>query len=193
MKCQEGCFQQRGYSMQIFNSPALQVGHEKVKKFSKMKMKITRTFEVILQLRKKLIRTGHGCRYSVESDKWADCGTVLVGMRAVIEVQIWKKKAQCSKAERQKSEMKKCYYSSETNSSGLCIVAGAQLHHKNDLTVVPSLPAWQLSSKVQIWKKKKKKNSNTTEQGKKETQKLRTDAPQDSWVMCISCWSHQWI
>ena len=55
--------------MQIFNSPALQVDHEKVKKSSKMKMKITKNVEVTLQLRKKLIRTGHGCRYSVESQK----------------------------------------------------------------------------------------------------------------------------
>ena len=32
MKCQAVCFKQRGCSMQIFNSPALQVDHEKVKK-----------------------------------------------------------------------------------------------------------------------------------------------------------------
>ena len=43
----------------------------------------------------------------------------------------------------------KCYYSSETNSSGLCIVAGVQWHHTNELTMV-------LSSNVQIWKKKNK-------------------------------------
>ena len=32
MKCQAVCFKQRGCSMQIFNSLALQVDHEKVKK-----------------------------------------------------------------------------------------------------------------------------------------------------------------
>ena len=32
MKCQAVCFKQRGCSMQIFNSPALQVDHEIVKK-----------------------------------------------------------------------------------------------------------------------------------------------------------------
>ena len=62
---------------------------------------------------------------------------------------------------RQKGEQneKKCYYTSETNSSGLCIVAGVQWHHTNELTVV-------LSSKVQVLRKKKERK-NTTEEGKK--------------------------
>ena len=75
-------------------------------------------------------------------------------MRAVIESAKFEKKVekkiQCSKAERQKKSEKKCYYSSETNSSGLCIVAGVQWHHTNELTVV-------LSSKCKLKKNKKKK------------------------------------
>ena len=39
MKCQAVCFKERGCSMQIFNSPALQVDHEKVKKNSNPKIK----------------------------------------------------------------------------------------------------------------------------------------------------------
>ena len=88
MKYQAVCFKQRGCSMQIFNSPALQADHEKVKKNSnamikkKKKKKRKRNIEVLLQLWKKLIRIVHGCRYS---DKWADCSAVLISMRAVIE------------------------------------------------------------------------------------------------------------
>ena len=61
--------------MQIFNSPAVQAGHEKVKKNSnskikkKKKEKRKRIVEVLLQCRRKLIRIVHGCRYSVASDK----------------------------------------------------------------------------------------------------------------------------
>ena len=61
--------------MQIFNSPALQVDHEKVKKKFQRKdkkkkdKKRKRNVEVLSQLRKKLIRIVHGCRYSVASEK----------------------------------------------------------------------------------------------------------------------------
>ena len=39
MKCQAVCFKQRGCFMQIFNSPALQADHEKLKKNSNTKIK----------------------------------------------------------------------------------------------------------------------------------------------------------
>ena len=126
-------------------------------KIKKLWRKRNRNVEVLLQLRKKLIRIVHGCRYSVASEKWADCSTVLISMRAVIESAKFEEKVEqriqsaSRKAKKKKKRVKKkCYYSSETNSSGLCIVAGVQRHHANELTVV-------LSSKVQIWKKKKKK------------------------------------
>ena len=84
--------------MQIFNSPALQVDHERVKKFQRKdkKQKRKRTVEVPLQLRKKLIRIVHGCRYSVASDKGAlaDCSTVLISMRAAIESAKFEKKVE---------------------------------------------------------------------------------------------------
>ena len=75
------------------------------------------------------------------------------------------KKIQCSKRQKGK-RVKKCYDSSETNSSGLCIVAGVQWHHTNELTVV-------LSSKVQIEKKIRKKNK-TTEEGRKVKPKIES-------------------
>ena len=68
-------------------------------------------------------------------------------MRAVIESAKFEKKKvkkdTMQQGRKAKMSEKKCYYSSETNPSGLCIVAGVQWHHTNELTVV-------LSSKVQI-------------------------------------------
>ena len=107
MKCQAVCFKQRGCSMQIFNSPALQVDHEKVKKNSNTKIK-----------------------------------------------------------KKEEKETLEFFYSSERNSSGLCMVAGTQWHQRNELTVVLSLSAWELSSKVQNLKKKSRKKD-TMQQGRK--------------------------
>ena len=114
MKCQAVCFKQRGCSVRIFNSAALQADHEKVKKNSnsktKKKERKKRNVEVLLQLRKKLIRIVHGCRYSVASDKWADCtvcSTVLICMRAVIESAKFEKKVERRyNAARQKGKKK---------------------------------------------------------------------------------------
>ena len=89
------------------------------KKFQRKdkKKKKKKNVEVLSQLWKKLIRIVHGCRYSVASDKWADCSTVLISMRLSSKVQNLKKKSrkkiQCSKAERQKKWKSKCYYSSK--------------------------------------------------------------------------------
>ena len=137
------------------------------KKFQlKDKRKRKRNVEVLLQLRKKLVKIVHGCRYSLASDKWADCSTVLISMRAVIESAKFEKKSRKTTMQQGRKAKKKCYCSSERNSSGLCIVAGVQWHHTNELTVV-------LSSKVHIWKKKKKrKKNNTTEEGKKVKPKI---------------------
>ena len=158
MKCLAVCFKQRGCSMQIFNSPALHVDHEKVLKNCKAKKRKKRNVEVLLQLRKKLIRIVYGCRYPVASDKWADCSTVLI-MRAVIESAKFEKKKSKKRhnAARQKGKnkwKKKCYYSFETNSSGrrLCIVAGVQWHHTNDLSWL-----WYCHQKCKFEKKNKKK------------------------------------
>ena len=76
----------------------------------------------------------HGCRYSVESHKWAACSTVLVGIRAVIESTKFEKKYNALQKGKKKVK-RKSYYKSETNSSGLCIVAGVQCHLTNELTV----------------------------------------------------------
>ena len=76
-----------------------------------------------------------------------------------------RKKDTMQQGRKAKKSEKKCYYSFETNSSGLCIVAGVQWHHTNELTVV-------LSSKVQILKKKIRKKNNTTEEGKKVKPKI---------------------
>ena len=72
---------------------------KKLKKFQrkdkkKKKKEIKRNVEDLLQFQKKLIRIVHGCRYSVASDKWApaDCSTVLISMRAVIESAKFEKK-----------------------------------------------------------------------------------------------------
>ena len=96
----------------------------KVKKNSnaKIKKKRKRNVEVLLQLRKKLIRIVHGCRYSVASDKWADCSTVLISMRAVIEsAKFEKKKSKKDTMQQGRNAItapnsyyrgaKKCYYS----------------------------------------------------------------------------------
>ena len=69
--------------MQILNSPALQVDHEKVLKNSNAK----------------------------------------------------------TKKKEEEKETLKFFYSSERNSSGLCMVAGTQWHQRNELTVVLSLSA----------------------------------------------------
>ena len=85
---------------------------KKLKKFQRYKKKkeIKRNVEDLFQLRKKLIRIVHGCRYSVASDKWApaDCSTVLISMRAVIESAKFEKKKSRKryKAARQKSKKK---------------------------------------------------------------------------------------
>ena len=136
------CFKQRACSIQIFNLPALQVDHEKVKKNEimkklkkiptqrlkkkKKKKERKRNVEVLLQLRKKLLRIVHGWRYSVASEKWADCSTVLISMRAHRKCKNKKiksrKKDTMQQGRKAKKSEKKYYYSSETNSSGLCIV-----------------------------------------------------------------------
>ena len=85
MKCQAVCFKQRGCYMQIFNSPALLVDHEKVKKNSNAKIE----------------------------------------------------------KKRKEKETLKFFYSSERNSSGLCMVVDTQWHQTNErqLTVLLSLSA----------------------------------------------------
>ena len=148
MKYQAVCFKQLGCSMQIFNSPALQVDHEKVLKNSNAKIK---------KKRKK-----RWSSFTAPKETHQDCARlqVLSGIReneltVVLSLSAWelsskvqnlkKKSKKRYNAARQKGkkEWKKCYYSFETNSSGLCIIAGVQWHHTNELTVV-------LSSKVQI-------------------------------------------
>ena len=94
MKCQAVCFKQRACSIQIFNLPALQVDHEKVKKN-----------EIMKKLKK-------------------------------IPTQRFKKR---KKERKKEKETLKFFYSSERNSSGLCMVGGTQWHQRNELTVVRSL------------------------------------------------------
>ena len=120
MKYQAVCFKQRGCSMQIFNSPALQADHEKVKKNSNAMIK--------------------------------------------------------KKRKRKEKETLKFFYSSERNSSGLCMVAGTQT---NELTVVLSLSAWELSSKVQNLEKKIQ-----CSKAKKGEKKSAITAPKQTHQVC---------
>ena len=84
---------------------------------------------------------------------------------------IMKNKKKFQRKDKKKKETLKFFYSSERNSSGLCVVAGTQWHQTNELTVVLSLSAWELSSKVQNLKKKSKKD--TMQQGRKAKKKWK--------------------
>ena len=134
MKYQVVCFKQRGCSMQIFNSPALQADHEKVKKNSNGMIK---------------------------------------------------------KRKRKEKETLKFFYSSERNSSGLCMVAGTQT---NELTVVLSLSAWELSSKVQNLEKSRKKIqcSKAKKKWKKVLLQLRNKLIRSVHSCRCSVASHKW-
>ena len=55
---------------------------QRLKKKEREKKERKRNVEVLLKLRKKLLRIVQGWRYSVASEKWADCSTVLISMRA---------------------------------------------------------------------------------------------------------------
>ena len=126
--------------MQIFNSPALQADHEKVKK----------------KFQRKDIK---------------------------------------KKKEKKEKETLKFFYSSERNSSGLCMVAGTQWHQTNELTVVLSLSASELSSKVQNLKKQVEKRYNAARQkGKKSEKKCYYSLETNSSGLCIVAgvqWHHK--
>ena len=107
MKRQVVCFKQRGCSMQILNSPALQVDHEKLKQLQRIDKK---------------------------------------------------------KKKEKKEKETKFFYSSERNSSGLCMVAGTQWHQTTDCsTVLISMRAVIESAKFE----KKSRKKDTMQHGKK--------------------------
>ena len=100
----------------------------------------------------------------------------------------WKSKKKFQRKDKKKKEKEtlKFFYSSKRNSSGLCMVAGTQWHQTNELTVVLSLSAWELSSKVQNLKKKVEKRYNAARQkGKKEREKISAiTAPKQTHQVC---------